>query len=686
MALPEIRRQVIAQQVGVTRLSGAGQGFFALAQGFDALSNSADQMFKVANARYQAEFEIDQRERLAELASKHKFDPDGFKEAWSAQIKGTVDAVPFTFRADAKRTLTRLGGLQAANIKTQTMERERALTNQAIDKVREQQRNELRVLSRSGRHGTPQWNEGYARYQQTLKRALDAKLINKEEYDLRVNATLDETSAEALGATMVKAYQSGGMQAAMKVRDDILKSDEFRSLSPERREAIAANAMRRVKEAQALARASAVKQTDETKTLVKNFFDGVPVKKDDLDARAKVHRAQGNEALALELETLGRVAAQVNDLRAGPIEDFNAAVRAANAAVQANPTSAEARRKADVLTRMRDIHLKKVKADAFSYGLSLNRDRIGPLPELDFSNPQNLAEGLKARREAAEFISAQFGFRVAPMTADELERFKVALKVPQATARTVYQAALVEGLGEDYARVIVGQLGKSDDTETRVLSWAMGLTNEEGRGGDARIINEGAEALKQNPKLSPSRNSKEFRRFMDEHLGSSMRLMPSARAAMEEAVRAAYAKLANDEGDTTGQLDVDRLERAVKIAGGSVVTVNGARVIAPRKDMSGAQFRGVLRSLSPSDLTVGGKAVVDAKGRKITPEMIARFGRLTNVGSGRYQVDFGGDPIKDPTRQRPFILDLNNVAPPPPRDPDDTPGGALDLPTGPQLR
>lgn len=680
MALPEIRRQVIAQQVGVTRLSGAGQGFFALAQGFDALSASADQMFKVANARYQAEFEIDQRERLAELAQKHKFDADGFKEAWSAQTKGTLDAVPWTFRADAKRTLTRLGGLQAANIKTQTMERERALTNQAIDKVRSQQREELMVLSRSGQHGTQQWNERLIEYQKTLKRALDAKLINKEEFDLRMEATTDEASAEALGATMVRAYQSGGIQAAMKVRDEILKSPEFRSLSRNRREAIASTAMRRVKEARALARANAVKQTDETKTLVKNFSDGVDIKPDDFLARAKVHRAQGNEALALELETLASLSGRVQELRRGSLDDFTAAVREAQAAVQANPTDAAVRRRADVLTRMRDIHARNLKGDAFGYMYQLNRDRIGPLPELDFTDTAALTASLKARREAAEFVSAQAGFTVAPFNADEMRRMQAALQAAPPAAKLQYQTALVDGLGEDFARAVIGRLGKSDDPAVQTGTVAMGLA-QAGRAADADVVNQGMEVLRNVPKAAPSRDDKQFRRALDDHIGGALRLMPSGRAAVETAIRAAYAKFANDEGDTTGEFRSERMERAIKTVLGSVVTVNGARVIAPRKDMSRAQFKGVLMSLKPTDLTVAGKPVVDLRGRKITAEMIARHGRLTNVGDGRYQVDFGGDPLEDPSRPgRAFILDLRN------REPDADKTGypdEIDTPFGP---
>lgn len=190
--------------------------------------------------------------------------------------------------------------------------------------------------------------------------------------------------------------------------------------------------------------------------------------------------------------------------------------------------------------------------------------------------------------------------------------------------------------------------------------------------GLARAIAEGRMARQANKNYAPG-DDKSFRAELDDRLGPSFKMMPGARELYVQEIADLYAKLAKDQGDTSGTLDTSRLKTAMRQRfGGDLVTVGGmwrgvkALPPAPGVDQSG--FDTWLKTLTAEDLGLGapvagapGKGtalpILPSSGRAVTAEIIGRNGFLFAIGEGRYRVEIDGELLADPRTGRPFTLD-----------------------------
>lgn len=311
-------------------------------------------------------------------------------------------------------------------------------------------------------------------------------------------------------------------------------------------------------------------------------------------------------------------------------------------------------------------HRKYVEAlgkDPWSAGTDRFSLQVQPLPDIRVASPDTIA-GLRTRAAQASAVLAKeptAAAKLVPFSDEEMALITAAFDKAPANLKAQMLGTMAAGLGPEWFARTMNAMAKKGHG---ALAWAGGLMGTDAM--SARTIIEGQEVRKATPKVVPQ--GADLTMAVDEVVGtmfSGNTNAAEARAMVDDAIQAAYAKLAFDQGKTDGKFDADIASKAIKLVLGNVVGLRGQMVIPPRRDMTSADFRDVFDRLQDSDLP----ELHSAEGDRIDAARIKRFGVLQSAGDGRYTVrlpDRGGvlKDIPDPTRRDrdgfplPFVLDM----------------------------
>jgi hypothetical protein len=153
--------------------------------------------------------------------------------------------------------------------------------------------------------------------------------------------------------------------------------------------------------------------------------------------------------------------------------------------------------------------------------------------------------------------------------------------------------------------------------------------------------------------------------------GSETRFDPTGNyAKIDQMIKARYTFLAANDPKGT-EYSSNRLQQAVDDVTGGIVSMNGARTIAPERGMSQSRFDGLMNGFTDTDLA----GVTDQNGRAVSANYLRAQGHLEAIGPGRYMVNFAGPGEKPiyaysgwgdaPGSVDRFILDLTGRKPGP---------------------
>ncbi|MBV8895544.1 MAG: hypothetical protein JO051_03455 [Acidobacteriaceae bacterium] len=287
-----------------------------------------------------------------------------------------------------------------------------------------------------------------------------------------------------------------------------------------------------------------------------------------------------------------------------------------------------------------------------------------PIP-LNPANPVSLPTAMAQRGAAAASITSRTQVPQSMLSPDEVSQAKAIMTGGPLDQRM----ALLGGIANAHASepVMKATLGKlAADSDTLPLAVAGSLTKD--NPDAARAVVQGQALLQQEPKLAPEK--KDIARSMSESLPFPDFPNADVRNGFEGAIKAYYAKLSADANDTTGSLNQDRWDTAVKAVTGGVSKFRGSKVIAPWYGASDAEFDGAVRSLTDGDFanarTPNGEQFPASA---LKPSFSAAFTwnnwRLQSQGDGKYTVFSGPDdptkrvPLVDANTKQPFVLDLS---------------------------
>ncbi|MEZ5566496.1 MAG: hypothetical protein R3F24_13785 [Gammaproteobacteria bacterium] len=278
----------------------------------------------------------------------------------------------------------------------------------------------------------------------------------------------------------------------------------------------------------------------------------------------------------------------------------------------------------DILRTARSVQAETervAKADPFRF--AIQRGVIQPPQQTD-----DPAADLKARAVAGLKVSQYLGKDVPGFTVSELANLGERYTNGSVDDRLGILAGITDSHGQEQASTVFAAMDKQGQSG---MAFAGALMMDDPQA--ARLVVRGQKALQEGGKaggvLIPKPD--DINRGISDLLGDAYGLGTSARATVEDAVKAAYAAESVDAGDTKGDLVDDRLDRAVHAVTGGLIEYQGRTMPTPKRGVTQAQFSLWAETLQPEDFS---------KVAGLTPgvalQAFKRDGWLEAVGPNQY--------------------------------------------------
>jgi hypothetical protein len=317
---------------------------------------------------------------------------------------------------------------------------------------------------------------------------------------------------------------------------------------------------------------------------------------------------------------------------------------------------------------------KGLENDAWGTVIAKNPQRFKTPEPLDFSNPQQAAQGLAMRTQIVRFGAQQAGVPPLSVLNDgDVQRVKAALANPDLGAKASVWSVLAT-LPEDVRNPTFEKLAKGDpNARAEAGAGSMMTTDPE----MAKSIMAGLQIMGSkdnvNKQFEPTSRGEGFEndlaaKFPSTAFDSETRTEPTGNyATMAQMIKGQYTFLAAR--SNTPQYNSKLLDQAINDVTGGLVRLNGVKTLPPAPGMPQAQFDGVMAGLTDRELA----GATDLNGRPVTADFVRAQGHLEAIGQGRYLVNFGGSGEKPiyaysgfgdtPAGVQRFVLDLTGRKP-----------------------
>lgn len=295
-------------------------------------------------------------------------------------------------------------------------------------------------------------------------------------------------------------------------------------------------------------------------------------------------------------------------------------------------------------------------------GFGARQGMIVAPPPLDLSQPDTWAGTFAALQNGADVMKArgQVGTISALRPEMQAQVSRVLTSAPPQEAVQLL-GSMAANLSPDTYSATMAALYSSSQSRAAAAAGALVPNNPEAAEGVLR----GQQLLKENPLLAPKRN--------DDNTVAINDILPpavfaptleGARQGLLDAATARYADLSAQAGDTSGELNADRMEQSVKEITGGILEFNGSQIVAPRYGMSQDDFDKTVEAISDQDIS----AAMTSSGTSVRADDFRDQGRLRAVADGRYLLEFGSAESPSYALRRPspgsygqpsvFVLDL----------------------------
>lgn len=317
----------------------------------------------------------------------------------------------------------------------------------------------------------------------------------------------------------------------------------------------------------------------------------------------------------------------------------------------------------------RGVQQKAAALKADPVGYAVDHKIVQPVPAIDMAaGPEAIGSALAARKRAVDLLRARGDVgNVSVLRPEDEQMIGRFMQTATPAEQAQFLGAMSKSVGGGAYMATMQSLSEKTDTRAFAAAGALYGVNPEVAEGIIR----GRQLLRENSLLAPKQT--------DANMADIDGIMPmkmfapaleGARQVLLDAATARYADLSHLVGDTSGNLNQDRMQQAVDEVTGGALDMNGATVIAPRYGMSQDEFDAMLDGLTDADLA----GAVTADGTPIKAEEVRRYGRLRALAAGEYVLEFGpdgGEPSYAVASRftaddrmggfgGPFVLDLRN--------------------------
>lgn len=296
-------------------------------------------------------------------------------------------------------------------------------------------------------------------------------------------------------------------------------------------------------------------------------------------------------------------------------------------------------------------------------GYAVNRGLTTAPPPLDLNSPDTWGATFQSLQRGVDVLQARGEVGNIPALRPEmLGQVTRMLETAPPEQSMQLLSSMASSMRPETYKATLGKLYASGQGRAAATAGALAPLNPAAAEGILR----GQLLLKENPLLAPKKTD-DNRVQVDEMLPTSA-MAPgyeTSRQFLLESATARYADLAQQAGDTSGELNPERMQQAVTEVTGGLVDMNGYQVIAPTYGMKQDEFDKRIEAVGDADLA----GAITSTGQRVTADDLRSQGRLRAIADGRYVLEFGRpespsyvmrQPSPGTYRQSTFVLDLRN--------------------------
>ena len=251
------------------------------------------------------------------------------------------------------------------------------------------------------------------------------------------------------------------------------------------------------------------------------------------------------------------------------------------------------------LRKAHESALVAQKADTISYAAKTGVVKVDPVQW----GSDNFVESLAARKKSHDVAREVLGTSTGLLTNDEIPVFRDFMNKIPLQAKLATMAQVNEALGDEapffYEQFKDKGFGSLPQAGQLVSEGALDVAGLVLEGGDKRRSDMGKSLV--------SGINENFIPAISRKIGSAFP-NTDTRDSTINSVLDVYASMAYEEGDLSGALKNDRLDKAVSMVTGGVIEFNGKRIQSPKYGMPQSSFEEWVDRLDPSIIDDSGGA------------------------------------------------------------------------------
>lgn len=318
-----------------------------------------------------------------------------------------------------------------------------------------------------------------------------------------------------------------------------------------------------------------------------------------------------------------------------------------------------------IMTGMQAAQEARTKALADDpIGYAVNRGLVPAPPALDLSQPDTWGNTFQSLQRGVDVLQTRGEVgNISALRPEMLGQVSNMLETATPQQSMQLLSSMAASMRPETYKATLGKLYASGQGRAAATAGALAPHNPAAAEGILR----GQLLLKENPLLAPKKTD-DNRADIDTMLplGAFSSGSEASRQFLLESATARYADLSQQSGDTSGDLNSDRMQQAITEVTGGVLDMNGYPVIAPTYGMTQDDFDKRLSGLTDADLA----GAVTTSGQPVRARDLISQGRIRAVADGRYVLEFGPEASPTYVMRQPspgnyrgpstFVLDLGS--------------------------
>lgn len=455
---------------------------------------------------------------------------------------------------------------------------------------------------------------------------------------------------------------SGNDLASVKAGRELLNSDQFNDLDPQKRAALNAQLdglETTLLQKQAIAEQRAANEAERRFREAQGAFTAAQARVDagipDSAEQTTIttHLLSGTPFLE-SYKAIQKQAREIGGAGAMPVPVLQQQIDALMAKRAKEGASDALDKRISALQKVSESQKAGYRADPWGEGLQ--RGVIQDVPKLDISSFESFAASLGSRRQSAGVLSVAAGEPVGLLRPDEAKSVAGLFSKLSAQEKTAMVGTIYKALDPQSAMATFKQIGKDDalltvaaglhGQQTARRSQFLGIPYGQTENRSVPQLMFSGEELVKNKQIKlpdePARNS-----VFQDYVGNAIP-NPQARLMAAQATDAIYAKLAFEAGMfDSPKVDARLYKRAASFVTGGLLEWNGGnKILPPAYGMPEGKAREVLMNITPEQVKAWGGVA------GMTDEQAAEYIRTAPLESqtiGKYRVQAGGGILHNKT-------------------------------------